>query len=50
MFFGAVGGFSTAKIDVRTVDIEVVWPNGLRERHSGIAANQVVRIREGQTL
>lgn len=35
--------------EVRTVDIEVVWPNGLRERHSGITANQVVHIREGQT-
>ena len=34
--------------EIGIVDIEVVWPNGLRERHNGIAANQVVSIREGQ--
>jgi hypothetical protein len=35
--------------EVGIVDIEVIWPNGLREKHNGIAANQVVSIREGQT-
>ncbi|MFZ3246872.1 MAG: ASPIC/UnbV domain-containing protein, partial [Candidatus Acidiferrales bacterium] len=30
-----------------TVDIQVVWPNGLKERFQGIAANQLVTIKEG---
>jgi enediyne biosynthesis protein E4 len=30
-----------------TADIEVVWPNGLKERFPGIAANQLVAIKEG---
>ncbi len=29
------------------VDIEIFWPNGLHERHSQIAANQLVTLKEG---
>jgi len=30
-----------------TVGIEVIWPNGLKERFKGIAANQLITIKEG---
>ncbi|HLJ39873.1 MAG TPA: CRTAC1 family protein [Candidatus Acidoferrales bacterium] len=30
-----------------TTDIEVIWPNGFRERFKAIAANQLVTIKEG---
>ncbi|MFZ0639127.1 MAG: CRTAC1 family protein [Candidatus Acidiferrales bacterium] len=30
-----------------TADIEVIWPNGFKERFQGIAANQLVTIKEG---
>ena len=30
-----------------SVDVEVYWPNGLHERHPGLAANQLVTLREG---
>jgi hypothetical protein len=30
-----------------TADVEVVWPNGLKERFKAIAANQLVTIKEG---
>lgn len=30
-----------------TADIEIVWPNGLKERFERIAANQLVTIKEG---
>jgi hypothetical protein len=32
---------------VSTVDIEVYWPNGLHEIHKGLAADQLVTLREG---
>jgi enediyne biosynthesis protein E4 len=32
------------------VDIEIFWPNGLHEKHSQIAANQLVTFREGTGL
>jgi enediyne biosynthesis protein E4 len=32
---------------VGKVDIEIFWPNGLHERHSQIAANQLVTLKEG---
>jgi hypothetical protein len=35
---------------VGSVDIEVVWPTGLNERFKGIAANQLVRVREGKGI
>jgi enediyne biosynthesis protein E4 len=31
----------------QTVDVDVHWPNGLHERHQGLAANQLVTLREG---
>jgi hypothetical protein len=30
-----------------SVDIEICWPNGLREKFKGVAANQLVTLREG---
>ncbi len=35
---------------VGSVDIEVVWPTGLNERFKGIAANQLVMVREGKGI
>jgi hypothetical protein len=32
---------------IATVDIDVYWPNGLHETYKGIAANQLVTLREG---
>ena len=31
----------------KSADVEVYWPNGLRERHPGLAANQLITLREG---
>jgi enediyne biosynthesis protein E4 len=31
----------------KSVDVDVYWPNGLHERHQGLAANQLVTLREG---
>jgi hypothetical protein len=31
-----------------TVDLEVIWPGGERQRHSGVAANQRIRIHQGK--
>jgi hypothetical protein len=31
----------------KSMDVEVFWPNGLHERHQGLAANQLVTLREG---
>ena len=31
----------------KEVEIEVFWPSGMREVHRGIAANQLITIREG---
>jgi hypothetical protein len=28
-------------------DIEVIWPNGRRETVKGVAANQLITVREG---
>jgi hypothetical protein len=28
-------------------DLEIAWPNGLREELKGVSANQVVTVREG---
>jgi hypothetical protein len=33
--------------EVSTVDVEVYWPNGLHEIHKGLAADQLVTLREG---
>jgi enediyne biosynthesis protein E4 len=33
-----------------TTDIEIHWPLGLREKYSGVAANQLITIREGQGI
>jgi len=30
-----------------SVDLEICWPNGLREKYKGVAANQLVTLREG---
>ncbi len=35
---------------VTTVDIEVVWPTGTKEAFKGVAADQLVTIREGQGI
>src|SRR5215469_2279312 len=35
---------------VSTVDIDVVWPTGARESFTGLAAGQLVTIREGQGI
>jgi hypothetical protein len=29
------------------IDIEIFWPNGLREKYNGVAVNQLATIREG---
>jgi len=31
----------------KTVDVEIFWPNGLREKFTHIAVNQFVTLREG---
>ena len=31
----------------QTADIEIYWPNGLHERYSNVAANQLITFREG---
>jgi len=36
-------GLGTAAL----ADIDIYWPNGLHETHRGIAANQLVTLREG---
>jgi hypothetical protein len=33
--------------DGKVVDIEIYWPNGLRERYKGISGNRIVVVREG---
>jgi hypothetical protein len=30
-----------------TADVDIYWPNGLRESYKGLAANQLVTLREG---
>jgi enediyne biosynthesis protein E4 len=34
----------------KTADIEIHWPNGASETHTGIAADQLVTIREGEGI
>jgi enediyne biosynthesis protein E4 len=31
----------------KSVDLDIYWPNGLHERHTGVSANQLLIIREG---
>jgi hypothetical protein len=33
-----------------TAEIEIHWPTGVSETHSGVAANQLVTIREGEGI
>jgi len=35
--------------DTSTVDIEVIWPGGERQKHAGIAADQRIRILQGHS-
>jgi enediyne biosynthesis protein E4 len=36
--------------EFKVVDLEIFWPNGLHERHNGIAANQLVTLQEGKGI
>jgi hypothetical protein len=33
-----------------TADVEVHWPSGLVETHTGVAANQLLTLREGGSI
>jgi hypothetical protein len=33
--------------DIKEVDIDIVWPNGLHEHLKGISANRLITVREG---
>jgi len=32
---------------VKSVDVDVYWPNGLHESHKGFSSNQLITLREG---